>query len=76
MRYSDFFDLFLNFNGYIDFFILQDFIDKNGKIRFSLPFDNFERSPLPKTIEEYKQYKDNTIELIDNRNNRIIKNIN
>jgi hypothetical protein len=73
MRYSDFFDLFLDFNGYIDFFILQDFIDKKGKIRFALSFDDFERSPLPQTIEEYKLYKDNTIELIDNRNNRILK---
>ncbi|MCL2558837.1 MAG: hypothetical protein FWE09_10215, partial [Treponema sp.] len=29
-RYCDFFDLFGNFDNYIKFFLLQDFIDKNG----------------------------------------------
>jgi len=40
-RYSDYFDLFVDFSGYINFFLLQDFIDQNGEVRFSIPFDNF-----------------------------------
>lgn len=74
MRYKDFFDLFSDFNGYIDFFMLQDFVDeKEQQIKFSLPFDNFNRSPLPQTVDEYKQYKAHVIDLINSRNNRIFE---
>lgn len=71
INYKDFFDLFIDFKGYIDFFLLQDFIDQEELIRFSLPFDNFKRSPLPQTIEEYKRYKYQTMDLIKSRNKRI-----
>ncbi|MES2445897.1 MAG: hypothetical protein V4546_01870 [Bacteroidota bacterium] len=71
-RYIDFFNLFKDFNNYVDFFLLQDFVDENYKINFSLPFDNFVRSPLPQTIEEYKLYMTNTIDLINKRNIRIL----
>lgn len=73
MRYKDFFDLFINFSGYIDFFMLQDFIDEKEQIKFSLPFDNFSRTPLPQTIDEYNQYKIHTVNLMNNRNKRILK---
>ena len=73
IRYKNFFDLFVDFKGYIDFFLLQDFIEENGNINFFLPLDNFKRSPLPESIEEYKLYKNNTIALIDKRNERIAK---
>lgn len=36
-RYSDFFKLFKDFKGYIDFFMLQDFIESNEEIKFTLP---------------------------------------
>lgn len=38
VRYKYFFDLFDNFIGYIHFFLLEDLIDENQKIRFYLPF--------------------------------------
>jgi len=72
-RYDDFFYLFKDFENYVNFFMLQDFVDENYQIKFSLPFDNFICSPLPQNIEEYKQYKTNTIELMNKRNNRILK---
>jgi len=75
VRYKDFFDLFVDFGGYVDFFILQDFIDKNGQIKFSLPFDNFNRPPLPQTVDEYRQYKTHTIDLMNSRNKRILESI-
>ena len=75
MRYKDFFDLFVDFSGYVDFFMLQDFIDENGQIKFSLPFDNFIRPPLPQTVDEYKQYKTHTIDLVNSRNNRIFEGL-
>lgn len=71
IRYKNFFDLFVDFNGYIDFFMLQDFIDEKQQINFSLPFDDFNRSALPLTVEEYKQYKACTIDLVNNRNKRL-----
>lgn len=74
-NYKDFFDLFVDFNGYVDFFHLQDFVNPKEQIDFSLPFDNFNRSPLPQTINEYKKYMEHTINLIDKRNERIFKSI-
>ncbi len=70
-RYSNFFSLFSNFRGYIDFFLLQDYIDKNENVLFSLPFDNFNSSPLPTNIEEFKKFMTHTTELINKRNHRI-----
>ena len=75
-RYSNFFEIFRDFKGYIDFFMLQDFIDTNEKIKFSLPFDNFNRSALPENKEEYESYMNKTIELIDKRNKKIMKRMN
>ena len=72
LRYKDFFDLFVDFRGYINFFLLEDFIGENGNFNFILPFDNFKRSPLPESIEEYKLFKNNIIVLINKRNERII----
>lgn len=75
-RYSDFFKLFKDFKGYIDFFMLQDFIENIEEVKFSLPFDDFNRSALPENQKEYVNYMNNTIELIDKRNERIIKRMN
>lgn len=75
MRYSNFFDLFIDFNGYVDFFILQDFVDEKEQVKFSLPHDNFIRSPLPQTVDEYKLYKNHTINLINSRNKRILESL-
>ncbi len=70
-NYKDFFNLFVNFKGYIDFFHLQDFIGKQEQVRFSLPFDNFNRQPLPQTIDEYKKHREHTLDLMNKRNIRI-----
>lgn len=74
-RYSDFFSLFENFRGYIDFFLLQDFIDDNEHVKISIPFNNFEYSPLPKTINEYLEFKNHTSDLTIRRNKRILESI-
>lgn len=72
-NYEDFFGLFIDFKGYVDFFHLQDFVDQQEQVAFSLPLDNFNRSPLPQTIVEYRQYKEHTIDLIKKRNKRILE---
>lgn len=71
-NYKEFFGLFVDFKGYVDFFLLQDFVNEREEIEFSLPFDNFNRSPLPQTAEEYLHYKEHTISLIKERNKRIL----
>ena len=72
-RYSDFFNLFESFDGYVMFFLLQDlFTDNSSSVKFFLPHDqSFEDSPRPDTVESYMQYKDNTISFVKARNNRI-----
>lgn len=72
LRYKEFFELFIDFSGYVEFFLLQDFIGENKQINFSLPFDNFSRPALPQTVEEYRNYYLNTISIINKRNHRII----
>lgn len=72
LNYENFFELFVDFKGFIDFFLLQDFVEKDGQVKFSLPFDNFSRSPLPQNPDEYKNYKKHVIQMIDSRNNRIL----
>lgn len=75
LRYKDFFDLFGDFIGYVEFFMLEDFVNENGQVIFSLHFDDFLRSPLPQTVDEYRKYKNHTIDLINSRNKRILESI-
>jgi hypothetical protein len=57
-RYSAFFNLFENFSGYVDFFLLQDLVSEDyTSVNFYLPFDGFIRSPFPQNIDEYRLYK-------------------
>lgn len=71
-RYSNFFKLFIDFKGFIDFFLFQDAVENDYlKVKFSIPFNGFRTSASPSTIEEYMEYMNNTKELINMRNNRI-----
>lgn len=73
-RYSSFFKLFLCFEEYIDYFLLNDLISEDYKeIKFWLPFDGFGvTSPLPRDEKEYRMYMSNAIDFVQNRNKRII----
>lgn len=71
-RYNDFFKLFVDFKGYIDFFLFQDFVsDDYAEVNIAPPFDNFESSPVPATKEEYLAYMKHTTMLVKARNARI-----
>jgi hypothetical protein len=69
--YRDFFDLFLDFENYVDFFLLQDLVDDAGSVRFFLPFSSFGVGTLPRTVDEYREYRDNAVAFITARNARI-----
>ena len=71
-RYSQFFDLFENFKEYVNFFLLQDLVNENySLIKYWIPFNDFDDSPLPNNVEEYRLYKKNLMEFIKERNHRI-----
>ena len=75
-RYSKYFNLFQDFKGYVDFFLLQDLIKEDySSIKFYLPFESFESHPLPKNVKEYQLYKKNMIDFIKARNTRIHNSI-
>lgn len=73
LRYKSFFDLFETFEGYVEFFLLQDLVNKDGNIKFFLPFSNFKTDPIIESVEKYLKYKENVINFIDRRNKRIEK---
>jgi hypothetical protein len=70
-RYEDFFDLFEDFNGYTDFFLLQDLVSEDAlRVEFLIEFKDFNESPLP-TAEEYQRYRENGISFVQSRNRRM-----
>ncbi len=72
-RYSDFFSLFENFKGYVEFFLLQDLVSSDySTIKFFMPFENFKAPAVPTTADDYLSYKKLAIEFVNNRNQRIL----
>ena len=71
LRYKHFFDLFEDFISYIKFFLLEDLVGENQKIKFYLPFNEFKTPPTFSDIDEYLEYKKSVIKFIKSRNKRI-----
>ena len=71
LRYKDFFDLFDNFIGYVQFFLLDDLIDENQEVKFYLPFDHFKSPPIFANTDDYLLYKKRIMNFIKSRNKRI-----
>lgn len=71
-RYSEFFGLFMDFRGFVEFFLLQDIVASDfASVRFLTPFDDFQSSPVPQSAEEYASYMAQAIGFIEARNRRI-----
>jgi len=77
-RYKEFFELFVNFKGYVDFFLLNDLVDENyEKVNFWLTFVDFSKiKPIPRDEKEYRYYMKKVTKFVNARNKRIIKYIN
>lgn len=73
-RYAGFFALFGSFDGYVDHFLLRDFVDERGAVRFLLPFDGFE-PVLPTDLPIYERYRLDSLELFEARRLSILKEI-
>lgn len=75
-RYSDFFALFGDFGGYVDFFVLQDLVTRDcSSVEFFMPFDGFQSSPVPRDVEAYSTYRRLSIQFVEARNRRINKKL-
>ena len=73
-RYKDFFQLFINFQGYVDFFLLNDLVYSDySRIEFFIPVaDPFAKPPLPHSVDEYLQYKSASMDFLAKRNARMV----
>ncbi len=71
--YGDFFDLFGDFGGYVDHFLLNDLVkDGYSSVRFYKEFDDFAGDPLPAaSVAEYREYMRRSTDFIRARNERI-----
>jgi hypothetical protein len=72
-RYPDFFGLFGDFRGYVTFFLLQDLVTEDcSAVRFFLPFEDFNTSPLPGSMDAYLAHRQLAVDFIEARNRRIL----
>lgn len=73
-RYSDFFALFDDFTGYVDFFLFQDLVNEHdGSVEYFLPFTDFTSSAIPSDVESYRTYRDGSVAFLKARNARIAR---
>ena len=68
-RYADFFGLFGDYAGYVDFFHLQDLVNEaSSTVKFFTPFGDFGEWVLPTTLDAYLAYRRRAMEFIESRN--------
>lgn len=71
-RYRDFFALFGDFRGYVEFFLLQDLvIPDHSAIRFFAPCADFTTPAVPRDVETYAEFMRKSIEFVEARNRRV-----
>ncbi|MBI4939658.1 MAG: hypothetical protein HY830_02790 [Actinobacteria bacterium] len=72
-RYRDFFALFEDFPGYVDFFLLDDLVTPDGRdIRFFMPFDDFVFPAVPRDVASYMEFRRRSMCFMEARNRRIL----
>ncbi len=71
-RYPEFFALFVDFDGFVEFFLLQDLVtDARSAVTCFLPFDDFSSPALPQDLPTYLSYRARSIDFVAARNERI-----
>ncbi len=69
---KEFYDLFVDFKGFVDFFFLQDCVsDDYSKVDIWCGNAEFVEAGLPKTIDEYFGFIDREFDFLNKRNKRI-----
>jgi hypothetical protein len=68
-RYNEFFALFETFEGYVEFFLLQDLLEDDGEtIKYFHHFRDFTTPAVPQDEEEYLEYLRRKNDFITARN--------
>lgn len=71
-RYVDFFRLFGDFRGYVEFFLLQDLVTADGSaVEFLMHFDDFRTRAVPGDLETYIAFRERSMAFVIARNGRI-----
>lgn len=71
-RDNDFFKLFLNFRGYVDYFFLQDCVTEDySAVRYWIGDGNFTKNALPQSVDEYLLWLERQSDFLKRRNERI-----
>jgi hypothetical protein len=69
---KEFFDLFVDFKGYVEFFFLQDCVsDDYSEVDIWCGDTSFEKSGLPVTVDDYFEFIRKEHEFLDKSNERI-----
>lgn len=67
-----FFDLFVDFRGYVDYFFFQACVtDDYSKVIFWYGNDSFEGNKYPQSAADYKLWIERELDFLDKRNKRI-----
>lgn len=67
-----FFDLFVDFKGFVDFFFLQDCVSPDcTSVNIWIGNADFTDDPLPKNVDEYLRWIDCQMTFLNRRNSRI-----
>lgn len=73
-RDRDFFNLFVDFKGYVDYFFLRDCVDENyTHVDLWLGDEFFEKNPFPHNAEEYLNWISKEYDFLRKRNRRIME---
>jgi hypothetical protein len=73
-RYPEFFALFVDFRGFVEFFLLQDIVTNgHSRVRFFMPFDDFKLPAVPRDVPTYLAYRRSSIDFVQSRNRRIAR---
>lgn len=71
-RYGNFFELFGDFEGYVEFFLLTDLLEDDGAtIKYFHHFDDFKTPAVPKIKDEHLEYLRRKNAFIEARNRTI-----
>ncbi len=71
-RDKDFFDLFVDFKGFVDYFFLQDCVSPDySSVKIWVGNAEFTEEPLPKTVDEYLLWISLQMDFLEKRNKRI-----
>jgi len=72
LKDKEFFDLFVNFKGFVDYFFLNDLVTNDYQhIKFLIGNGEFVKNPIPKTFDEYMAWMNRQQEFLEARNKRI-----